>query len=77
MFASPEETTGTLEITIQAASVDTGSDMKNGKLKGKDFFDVEQNSVITFKSTKITKTGHEPMKWMATLRSAEYQTSRS
>ena len=56
-FTSPEETTGVLEITIQAASVDTGSSMKNGKLKGKDFFDVEQNPVITFKSTKIAKTG--------------------
>jgi polyisoprenoid-binding protein YceI len=58
-FASPDETTGVLEITIQAASVDTGSGMKNGKLKSKDFFDVEQNPVITFKSTKIVKTGHE------------------
>src|SRR5438876_10643571 len=48
-----------LEITIQAASVDTGSGMKNGKLKSKAFFDVEQNPVITFKSTKIVKTGHE------------------
>jgi len=58
-FASPDETTGVLEITIQAASVDTGSGMKNGKLKGKDFFDVEHNPVITFKSTKIVKTGPE------------------
>jgi len=58
-FTSPEETTGVLEITIQADSVDTGSGMKNGKLKGKNFFDVEQNPVITFKSTKIVKTGHE------------------
>ena len=40
-FTSPEETTGLLEIIIQAASVDTGSGMKNGKLKSKDFFDVE------------------------------------
>jgi polyisoprenoid-binding protein YceI len=58
-FTSPEETTGLLEITIQAASVDTGSGMKNGKLKGKDFFDVEHNPVITFKSTKIVRTDHE------------------
>jgi polyisoprenoid-binding protein YceI len=58
-FTSPDETTGVLVITIQAASVDTGSGMKNGKLKSKDFFDVEQNPVITFKSTKIVKTGHE------------------
>ena len=58
-FTSPDETTGVLEITIQADSVDTGSGMKNGKLKGKDFFDVEHSPVITFKSTKIVKTGHE------------------
>src|SRR5271163_3324737 len=58
-FTSPDETTGVLEITIQAASVDTGSSMKNGKLKSKDFFDVENNPVITFKSTKIVRTGHE------------------
>jgi polyisoprenoid-binding protein YceI len=58
-FTSPDETTGVLEITIQADSVDTGSSMKNGKLKGKDFFDVEHNPLITFKSTKIVKTGPE------------------
>jgi polyisoprenoid-binding protein YceI len=58
-FASPDETTGVLEIKIQADSVDTGSGMKNGKLKGKDFFDVEQNPVITFKSTKVVQTGHD------------------
>jgi polyisoprenoid-binding protein YceI len=42
-FTSPGETTGVLEVKIQADSVDTGSGMKDGKLKGKDFFDVEQN----------------------------------
>ena len=56
-FTSPDETTGVLQINIQAASVDTGSGMKNGKLKGKDFFDVERNPVITFKSTKFVQTG--------------------
>jgi polyisoprenoid-binding protein YceI len=55
-FTSPDETTGVLEVKIQAASVDTGSGMKNGKLKGKDFFDVEQNPVITFVSTKFVQT---------------------
>jgi polyisoprenoid-binding protein YceI len=33
--------------------------MKNGKLKGKDFFDVKQNPLITLKSTKIEQTGRE------------------
>jgi len=56
-FMSPDETTGVLEIKIYAASVDTGSGMKNGKLKGKDFFAVEQNPLITFKSTKFVQTG--------------------
>jgi polyisoprenoid-binding protein YceI len=58
-FASPDETTGVLEIKIQADSVDTGSGMKNGKLKGKDFFDVENNPLITFKSTKVVRTGRD------------------
>ena len=40
-----------LEIKIHADSVDTGNGMKNGKLKGKDFFDVKENPYITFKST--------------------------
>jgi polyisoprenoid-binding protein YceI len=56
-FTSPEVTSGVLEIEIQSASVDTGSGMKNNKLKGKDFFDVEQNPTISFKSTKIAQTG--------------------
>jgi polyisoprenoid-binding protein YceI len=56
-FLSPDETTGSLEIKIEAGSVDTGSGMKNGKLKSKDFFDVEQNPYITFKSNKIVRTG--------------------
>jgi len=56
-FKSPDETTGALEIKIEAASVDTGSGLKNGKLKSKDFFDVEQNPYITFRSTKFVATG--------------------
>ena len=56
-FTSPDLSTGVIEITIQAASVDTGSGMKNGKLKGKDFFDVQRNPLITFRSTKIVQTG--------------------
>jgi len=56
-FTSPDINTGVLDIKIQAASVDTGSGMKDGKLKSKDFFDVEQNPEITFHSTKIVQTG--------------------
>jgi polyisoprenoid-binding protein YceI len=56
-FTSPDVTTGVLDIKIQSASVDTGSGMKNGKLKSADFFDVDHNPLITFKSTKIVQTG--------------------
>ena len=55
-FPSTDVTTGVLDLKIEAASVDTGSGMKNGKLKGKDFFDVENNPFITFHSTKIVQT---------------------
>jgi polyisoprenoid-binding protein YceI len=58
-FQSPDVITGALEINIQAESVDTGSGMKNRKLKGKDFFDVERYPTITFKSTKIVPVSHE------------------
>jgi polyisoprenoid-binding protein YceI len=56
-FTSPELSTAVLDIKIQAATVDTGSGMKNGKLKGKKFFDVENNPLITFHSTKAVQTG--------------------
>jgi polyisoprenoid-binding protein YceI len=56
-FTSPDVSTGVLDVKIQADSVDTGSGMKDGKLKGKDFFDVKQDPVITFLSKKIVQTG--------------------
>jgi len=56
-MTSPELSTAVLDIKIQAASVDTGSGTKNGKLKSKDFFDVEHNPLITFHSTKVEQTG--------------------
>jgi polyisoprenoid-binding protein YceI len=52
-FTSPELSTAVLDIKIQADSVNTGSGMKDGKLKGKDFFDVKENPLITFHSTKV------------------------
>ena len=55
-FTSPDVTTGVLDIKIQAASVDTGSGMKDGKIKSKDFFDVENDPLITFHSDKVVQT---------------------
>jgi polyisoprenoid-binding protein YceI len=56
-FTSPDVTTGVLDIKIHAATVNTGSGMKDDKLKSKDFFDVEKDPLITFKSSKIVQTG--------------------
>ena len=47
---------GVLDVKIQAASVNTGSGMKDGKLKSKDFFNADQDPLITFHSTKIVQT---------------------
>ena len=57
IFTSPDVSTGVLDVKIQADSVNTGSGMKDGKLKSKDFFDVKQNPLITFLSKKLVQTG--------------------
>ena len=56
-FRSTDVSTGVLDIKIQADSVNTGSGMKDGKLKGKDFFNADQYPLITFLSKKIIQTG--------------------
>jgi polyisoprenoid-binding protein YceI len=56
-FPSTDVTTGVMDIKIQADSVNTGSDMKNGKLKSKDFFNAKDDPYITFHSDKIVQTG--------------------
>ena len=52
-FSSAHVESGVLDIRIRAASVHTGSRLKNDKLKSKDFFNVAHDPWITFKSTKV------------------------
>jgi polyisoprenoid-binding protein YceI len=56
-LSSMDVRSAVLEIEIQADSVNTGSGLKNNKLKSKDFFDVKDSPTITFKSTKVVQTG--------------------
>jgi polyisoprenoid-binding protein YceI len=56
-FTSRDVRSAALDIEIEAGSVNTGSHMKDNKLKGKDFFNVKESTMITFKSTKIVQTG--------------------
>jgi hypothetical protein len=46
-FTSPAVESAVLDVQIQAASVNTGSDLKNDTLKGKDFFNVVYYSFYT------------------------------
>jgi len=55
-FASTDPTTGVLDLKIRAASVNTGSGMKNDRLKSKDFFNANQDPLITFLSKKMIRT---------------------
>jgi polyisoprenoid-binding protein YceI len=56
-FSSTDVRSGVLDIEIQADSVNTGSGLKNNKLKSKDFFSVKDSPIITFQSTKVVQTG--------------------
>src|SRR5271168_5040454 len=56
-YPSTDATSGVLDIKIYSDSVNTGSSMKDDKLKIKDFFNASQDPYITFHSTKIVQTG--------------------
>src|SRR6516162_3418357 len=56
-YPSRDAEAGVMDIKIQADSVNTGSGMKDDKLRSKDFFNVKEDPYITFHSTKFTQTG--------------------
>jgi polyisoprenoid-binding protein YceI len=48
-----------VDVTIQAASIDTGQENRDKHLRSADFFDVEKFPTITFKSTKVVPKGKD------------------
>ena len=45
------------EVTIQAASVDTGNEDRDNHLRSEDFFETEVYPTLSFKSTSVTPQG--------------------
>ncbi|HEY3433480.1 MAG TPA: YceI family protein [Rhodocyclaceae bacterium] len=55
-----EAKTGSVDVTIDTKSVDTGYDVFNGHIQGEDFFNTEKYPTATFKSTKVNFDGDKP-----------------
>jgi polyisoprenoid-binding protein YceI len=59
--AHPEQSR--IEITVQAASIDTKNDTRDGVLRSDDFLDVARHPTLSFVSRAIT---HENSQWFVT-----------
>ena len=57
-----DPTTGRGTITVQAGSITTGSEMRDGHLKGADFLDVEKYPTIVFTLKSVKETGNDNFK---------------
>jgi polyisoprenoid-binding protein YceI len=53
----PSQSSGSIEVTIDTASIDMGLEAWDKHMRGEDFFNVEQFPKMTFKSTKLTFDG--------------------
>jgi polyisoprenoid-binding protein YceI len=56
-FDPADLTTGTAEVTIQVASIDTGVADRDRHLRSADFFDVENYPTMTWRARKVERTG--------------------
>ena len=53
--------TGSVDVTIDATSVNTGYALFNQHIQGEDYFDTARYPVITFKSTRVKFEGDKPV----------------
>jgi polyisoprenoid-binding protein YceI len=56
-FDEKDITKSSVTATLDATTLSTANDARDKHLKSPDFFDVEKNPTITFKSTAVTKAG--------------------
>ena len=56
-FTDQNDRIESLLVQISASTIDTGNKMRDGHLKGGDFFQCQQHPYITFKSNQISSIG--------------------
>jgi polyisoprenoid-binding protein YceI len=56
-----EAKTGSVDVTINTTSVDTGSTLFNQHIQAEDFLDTAKYPTATFKSTKVNFKGDQPV----------------
>lgn len=49
----------TVDVTVQAASIDTHNEQRDGHLRSEDFFHAEQYPTLSFKSKRVAKLGDD------------------
>lgn len=60
ILANPSDlTTAEIDFAVDVSSIDTRNADRDNHLRSADFFDVEKNPTLTFKSTKIVKTDED------------------
>jgi polyisoprenoid-binding protein YceI len=57
VYVGDEPTLSSVEVTIDAASIDTGDPDRDQHLRSPDFLDVERHPHITFRSTSVREAG--------------------
>ncbi len=59
--------TSSVEATVEAASITTNNEMRDGHLKSADFLELEKYPTLTLKSTKISSKGGDNYEMVADL----------
>ena len=70
-FDASDPGKSSLDVVIQAASIDTGIEKRDNHLRSPDFFDVEKFPTLTYKSTKFERwqmvSSKSPEIWPSTV----------
>lgn len=66
-FDADQAEKATAEVSIDASSVDTGNDQRDGHLRSADFLDVEKYPTITFTTTRVEAIDDETFRLIGDL----------